>query len=70
MRCDKCQFKETITVLGAQKKKKMSNNEWIQLIAREFKVSRTTAKEMLHSMYAVKKLKTDSKIYSTYAESC
>ena len=48
----------------------MSNNEWISLIAREFKVSRTTAKEMLHSMYAVKKLKTDSKVYSTYAESC
>ena len=48
----------------------MSNNEWISLIAREFKVSRTTAKEMLHAMYAVKKLKTDSKVYSAYAESC
>ena len=69
MRCDKCPFKETITVLGAQKKK-MSNNEWISLIASEFKVSRTIAKEMLHAMYAVKKLKTDSKVYSTYAESC
>ena len=49
---------------------KMNNAEWISLIASQFKVSRTTAKEMLHAMYSVKKLKTDSKVYSTYAESC
>ena len=48
----------------------MNNTKWISLIASEFKVSRTIAKEMLHAMCAVKKLKTDSKVYSTYAESC
>ena len=48
----------------------MSNNEWISLIAREFKVSRTTAKEMLHAMYVAKELKNGNDAYKTYAESC
>ena len=46
----------------------MSNNEWISLIAREFKVSCTTAKEMLHAMHVVKKLKNINKTYNVYAE--
>lgn len=48
----------------------MSNNEWISIIAREFKVSRTTAKEMLHAMYVAKELKNGNDAYNTYAESC
>ena len=46
----------------------MSNSEWISLISREFKVSRTTAKEMLHAMYVVKKLKNINKTYNAYVE--
>lgn len=33
----------------------MTNKEWINLIAKEFNVSNTVAKGMLHSMYEAKK---------------
>lgn len=33
----------------------MTNKEWINLIAKEFNVSNTIAKGMLHSMYETKK---------------
>ena len=33
----------------------MTNREWINLIAKEFNVSNTIAKGMLHSMYETKK---------------
>ena len=46
----------------------MNNAEWISLIASKFKVSRTTAKEMLHAMHAVKKLKNSNKTYNAYVE--
>lgn len=32
----------------------MSNKEWIDLISKEFNVSRSVAKEMLHSMMVKK----------------
>ena len=48
----------------------MRNIEWITRIAREYKVSRTTAKEMLHAMYVAKELKNGNDAYNTYAESC
>lgn len=43
----------------------MSNNEWVTLIAYEFEVSRSTAKEMLHAMYAVKKAKNITALQDT-----
>lgn len=33
----------------------MTNKEWIDLLSKEFNVSRTSAKEMLHLMMSVKK---------------
>lgn len=33
----------------------MTNREWIDLLVKEFNVSRTSAKEMLHAMMSVKK---------------
>lgn len=37
--------------------KPISNKIWIDLISESFHVSRSCAKEMLHSMYATKELK-------------
>lgn len=34
----------------------MTNREWIDLIAKEFNVSNTVAKGMLHSMYEAKRI--------------
>ena len=34
----------------------MTNREWINLIAKEFNVSNTVAKGMLHSMYEAKRI--------------
>lgn len=34
----------------------MTNKEWINLIAKEFNVSNTIAKGMLHSMYEAKRI--------------
>lgn len=38
-----------------KRKKMMSNKQWIDLLSKEWKVSRTYAKTMLHSMYMIKK---------------
>ena len=35
----------------------MTNHEWIGLIAKEFNVSNSIAKQMLHAMYKVFRLK-------------
>lgn len=43
----------------------LTNREWINLIAKEFNVNNTTAKEMLHAMYEVRKRKCD---YLDYLE--
>lgn len=34
----------------------MTNKEWVNLIAKEFNVSNTIAKGMLHSMYEAKRI--------------
>lgn len=34
----------------------MTNKEWVNLIAKEFNVSNTVAKGMLHSMYEAKRI--------------
>lgn len=34
---------------------RLSNKEWIDLLAAQFDISRTSAKEMLHAMMSVKK---------------
>ena len=34
----------------------MTNREWIDLIAKEFNVSNTVAKGMMHSMYEAKRI--------------
>lgn len=33
----------------------MENNQWVSLLAKEFNVSRTVAKTMLHSLFVIKK---------------
>lgn len=38
----------------------MTNREWMLLIAKEFNVSNSVAKEMLHAMMEVKKVKEAS----------
>ncbi len=38
----------------------MTNREWTDLIAKEFKVSNTVAKKMLHAMYNAKPTKPDT----------
>jgi len=35
----------------------MDNKEWVMLIAKEFNVSNSIAKQMLHAMYECKKIK-------------
>lgn len=37
--------------------KPISNRVWIDLISESFKVSRSVAKEMLHSMYKTKEIR-------------
>ncbi len=41
---------ETYDNLSAAVGRKLTNREWIDLIAENFEVSRTVAKEMLHGM--------------------
>lgn len=36
-------------------KVKLSNKEWIDFLSKQFDISRTSAKEMLHVMMSVKK---------------
>ena len=33
----------------------MTNHEWIDLISKEFSVSRTSARDMLHAMMTIKR---------------
>lgn len=44
-----------------KEQKKMTNREWIDLIAKEFNVSNSMAKHMLHGMYEAKKYFSVSK---------
>lgn len=48
---------ETYDNLSATIGRKMTNREWKDLLAEEFGVSKTCAKEMLHAIMDVKKLK-------------
>ena len=38
----------------------MTNQEWVTLISKEFNVSRSIAKTMLHQMLSVKAMKTNA----------
>ena len=38
----------------------MTNQEWVALISKEFNVSRSIAKTMLHQMLSVKAMKTNA----------
>lgn len=51
--------------VNEQRQHVMSNSEWVTLIASDFEVSRSTAKEMLHAMYAVKKNKNITALQDT-----
>ena len=37
------------------RKCKMSNQEWLDLLSKEFDVSRTSARDMLHALMNIKK---------------
>ena len=39
----------------------MNNIEWIDILSKEWQVSRTVAKEMLHNMYLLKRIDTLNK---------
>lgn len=39
----------------------MNNIQWIDLLSKEWEVSRTVAKEMLHNMYLLKRIDTLNK---------
>lgn len=37
--------------------RKLTNKEWVKIIAENFNVSNSVAKDMLHAMYSVYKIK-------------
>ena len=43
---------------------RLTNSEWIDFLVEQFDVSRTSAKEMLHTMMSVKKEDTFKKRFS------
>lgn len=42
-------------LINMQPNIKLTNSEWIDFLAEQFDISRTSAKEMLHAMISVKK---------------
>jgi len=40
---------------SAEPERKLTNKEWVDFLSKQFTVSRTSAKEMLHVMMGVKK---------------
>lgn len=50
----------TYDALSTTIDRQMTNQEWVTLIAEEFKVSRSIAKTMLHQILSVKAVKTNA----------
>lgn len=46
---------ETVIDALTPKGERMTNSEWVNLLVKEFDVSRTSAKEMLHVLMLVKR---------------
>lgn len=53
-----------IEQLPSAESKRLSNKEWVDLLAEQFDVSRTSAKEMLHGMMRCKALDNFKKQFS------
>lgn len=49
-------IRDTVAEIGQEPKTgQMTNSEWIEFLSKQFDISRTSAKEMLHGMMSVKK---------------
>lgn len=48
-------FDEVDSLSSAERKRKMSNKEWIDFLQEQFHVSRTSTRDMLHGMMHCKK---------------
>jgi hypothetical protein len=46
----------------------MTNQEWIDLLSKEFNVSRTSARDMLHALMTIKKYDNFKRIFDPLPE--
>lgn len=51
------------TVLICRESKRMTNKEWIDLLSKEFNVSRTSARDMLHAMMTIKRYDNFKRVF-------